>query len=363
MAYRNVIVGSGVAGLVTALLAAARGPVLLLVRPGFRCTVPVRIDSVPTQTIAALLELGADPRRFSDLRRHRTRLAAWSSAEPIAVEAPETVHVERGNLEAALYHRAIHHPRIRLAPAPIGRKHLLAFLGQPRLRGAIVIDATGRAALLAREQYRTPGGWQAWTVQLEVRAGRFDSDLRIAATPDGYGYRLGMGHRLTLGHVSFRAQRAESGTITFERLRCEHAFLFEGVPDFGVRDGLRVCLAALQWSRHEGVTPVGDAALVRDSLSSQGLACAISEAHYAAAVATRRDAELFQCRVREQRISHLRYLSRVLADSRYVRDTAWAQYRRHVLTASASSARDESPVIALRHGSLVQVARASAARA
>ena len=151
--------------------------------------------------------------------------------------------------------------------------------------------------------------------------------------------------------------------MPFEQVRREHAFLFEGVSRLDVRSTRRVYPAALQWSRHQGVMAVGDAALARDALSSQGLSCAISEARYAAAVSTRHDAGLFQHRLHEQRLSHLRSLSRALRECRCARETGWAQYTVHVLLALAAVASDERPSVGLRHGSLVQLARVPTAMA
>jgi hypothetical protein len=342
-----------VAGLVTALLALRHGRVALIARAGFARHVPKRVDSVPVAAIAALIELGIDPRAFSDLRRRDTRLAAWSSELPGTLNSPGTVHVERGGLEAALFALVLRHPRLTLLPAPRRRADLRSLIERHARSGATLLDATGRTSLLATRRTPAPSQWHGWTQLWQANAGRpFDDGFRIAAVADGYCYRLGTRHRLTLGVVSFAGGPSEWRSERLRAHRRELPWLFEGLPDTDVVPTDRVYPAGVQWSSHENVLAVGDACFARDALSSQGLAALISQAHYAVAVESPEDGALYAARAREQRLCHLRSLLGLLSDSRYATEAHWQRYREFVARGLGSPADAEAPVVVLRRGRL-----------
>jgi hypothetical protein len=311
------------------------------------------VDSVPVAAVAALIELGVDPRAFSDLRRHDTRQAAWSSDLPSTLDSPDTVHIERGGLEAALFALVLRHPRLTLLPAPRRRADLNSLIERHARSGATLFDATGRTSVLAIRRTPAPSQWHGWTQLWHANAGRpFDDGFRIAALPDGYCYRLGTRHRLTLGVVSFAGGPSDRRIDRLQAHRRELPWLFEGLPAAGVAPTDRVYPAGVQWSTHEDVLAVGDACFARDALSSQGLAGLISQAHYAVAVESPEDGALYAARAREQRLCHLRSLLGMLSDSRYAAEAPWQRYGEFVAGGLNSTAGGEAPIVVLRCGRL-----------
>lgn len=333
---------------------------LLVARAGFARNVPARVDSVPAAAIAALIELGVDPRAFSDLRRHDSRLVSWSNDAPAALKSPDAVHVERGALEATLFARVLRNPRLTLMPAPRSRAGLRLLVAPHASRGAIVLDATGRASVLAAQRVTMPSPWYAWTRLWPAAANRpYDEAFRIAATPAGYCYRLGTRGRLTVGVVTFaRGPRGQQAEL-FDGCRREFPWLFEGVPGGELASTERVHPAAVQWATHTGVLAVGDACLARDALSSQGLACSISQSHYAVAVESRADAALYEARAREQRRNHLRSLDGMLSESRYAGVAPWLRYRAFVARELEAVSAIPNPVVVLRSRQLKSAVPAS----
>jgi hypothetical protein len=247
----------------------------------------------------------------------------------------------------------LQHPRLTLLPAPRRRADLRSLIERHARNGANLVDATGRSSVLAARRSPAPSQWLGWTQLWHANAGwSFDDGFRIAAVADGYCYRLGTRHRLTLGVVSFAGGPSEWRTERLRAHRRELPWLFEGLPDTDVAPTDRVYPAGVQWSGHEGVLAVGDACFARDALSSQGLAGLISQAHYAVAVESPEDGALYAARAREQRLCHLRSLLGKLSDSRYAAGAPWQRYREFVAGGLDSPADAEAPVVVLRRGRL-----------
>jgi hypothetical protein len=72
------------------------------------------------------------------------------------------------------------------------------------------------------------------------------------------------------------------------------------------------------------VIAVGDAALARDAIASQGLSIGLSDALH---VATADNTEVMSHRVADARAAHVRMLAKVLDDVRFGAAPAWADYR------------------------------------
>lgn len=110
----------------------------------------------------------------------------------------------------------------------------------------------------------------------------------------------------------------------------------------------RVSAASVQWTSGEVGRRVGDAALARDILSSQGLAAGISEALYAAAIQSEDDETLLSLRQAEEKAAHLRSLRNLIARCRFREVEVWQEYAEFV----AEHANDQEPVqsVALRAG-------------
>ena len=117
--YDVAALGAGVAGLIAALRTARSGRSVALVtshllQPG---DAP-RIDAVPAQYLALLVELGVSPNAVgADLAPPFSR-AAWECAASQSTPGPQTAHVERPALELALLAllRREHHATICFAP-------------------------------------------------------------------------------------------------------------------------------------------------------------------------------------------------------------------------------------------------------
>jgi len=112
----------------------------------------------------------------------------------------------------------------------------------------------------------------------------------------------------------------------------------------------------VQWATHTGALAVGDACLARDALSSQGLAGAISQAHYAVAVESPGDAVLYETRAREQRRQHLQSLDGRLSQSRHSGAGAWHRYRAFIARELEALNELADPAVVLRGRQLSAVA-------
>jgi hypothetical protein len=95
--------------------------------------------------------------------------------------------------------------------------------------------------------------------------------------------------------------------------------------------------ASVQWTYGAGYIGIGDAALARDILSSQGLAAGVSEAFYAAAIRDVEDVRLFKTRQREQREAHLGSLAKQIDTCEYRHTANWSAYAAFVQRHRASA--------------------------
>jgi hypothetical protein len=81
----------------------------------------------------------------------------------------------------------------------------------------------------------------------------------------------------------------------------------------------------VQWSEGGGLR-IGDAALARDALSSQGIATGASEALQVCAMGGEDDYALIVARQHEQRQAHLHALLAVLEGGRFSNAQIWREY-------------------------------------
>ena len=102
--------------------------------------------------------------------------------------------------------------------------------------------------------------------------------------------------------------------------------MLEGLPSLCEMMPGKNSSASVQWTSGEVGLRVGEAALAKDTLSSQGLASGISEALYAAAMRNEEEQTLFSLRQIEQRQSHLNSLAHLIARCRFRQEEAWQQY-------------------------------------
>jgi flavin-dependent dehydrogenase len=318
--FDAAVLGAGPVGLIAALQLARSGRSVAVAAE--RLPTPdgaLRVDAVPASFVALLVELGINPIGIGADRLHRTRASAWLSAAPQVSEGASTAHVERPALDLALLAAATR------AGCAI-RSDFRLEAGKVRGRGWTakrLIDATGRCAATASRRIRAPKPWVARIFQAPVDM--HDRRFAIAQLPQGYVYRLGAASALAFGVVGRRDAVAGSFADIARHLRAHAPWMLEDLPPFAELRSAGACAASVQWSEGNGLR-IGDAALARDALSSQGIATGASEALQACAVDGEDDLASIVARQREQRQAHLRSLLGVLANGRFSDAPAWREY-------------------------------------
>jgi hypothetical protein len=148
----------------------------------------------------------------------------------------------------------------------------------------------------------------------------------MAALPTGYAYRLGIAGALMIGLVQGREQWRESqGSIESGLKSAGVSWLVAGLRcDEGQRSIGGV--ASVQWTEGDGqAIRIGDGALARDSLASQGIANGIS-----AALGMFESADphrAYRARIDTERATHLATLERLFTTCRYGTHPFWHDYR------------------------------------
>jgi hypothetical protein len=304
----TTVLGSGVAAAACALFAARHGPVRLC---GRRAPLEHSVESVPAATLTLLLELGVTPGELEVDRLTRDRRIAWEHAEPAGHRGPASAHLDRAILHAALWERVTRHPDVRVT----GRVDVV-----PPGPGRVV-DATGRHAVTALDVLRPPRTWTAATLSLPSGA---DSDLHLVAAPDGYAYRLGSALHTTVGWVGPDRPPRDGAALARRIVEAGCGWLLTGVdlqPD--IPTARRPAGLAMVAASPDAV-PIGDAALARDALASQGLSLALSDACLAADPAVTTAALAARRADAVQR--HLQHLRGTVASCRFGASPAWARY-------------------------------------
>jgi hypothetical protein len=313
------VLGAGAVGLTAALQFARSGRTVVIASnrlpgPGGAR----RVDAVPASFLALLVELGINPVVIGVDRLQRARVSAWQSAAAQVSEA-SSAHVERPALDLALLQAAK-----RAGCAIRSRFEVDAKgAGGRDWKAKRFVDATGRAAVTAVRRIRAPKPWVARIFWTPVST--HNCEFSVAQLPEGYAYRLGAASTLAFGLVGRGSAVAGSFHDIAQHLRVYAPWMLEDLPALvGLRSG-GACAASVQWSEGSGLR-IGDAALARDALSSQGLATGASEALQACAMGGEVDHALIVARQHEQRQSHLRSLSAVLESGRFSDAPTWREY-------------------------------------
>jgi 2-polyprenyl-6-methoxyphenol hydroxylase-like FAD-dependent oxidoreductase len=317
--WNTVVLGAGPVGLAAAL-AAARGGHTLVLSPNIADPAdPPRIDVVPGPFLALLLELGVVPRQIGVDELHDRRWVAWDSERPELVRGRAMAHIERPALELALMDAVRRRPEIHVA---VGSAADL-----PRSAG-IVIDATGRRAYSAERRVRPPEEWIAKTFWSVGNFPHATQAFRIAALPGGYAYRVGTKTRILVGLVVSKSVAVlRPDQIETYIQSAQAGWLLADLPDLSSMSSARGGAASVQWGDGWGpMVPVGDAALARDSLASQGLSSGISDA--VSFVRRERRCQKWAERHEEQRHRHLSALHSALSRSRFARSPELDEYAR-----------------------------------
>lgn len=311
----TTVLGCGPVALAHALFAARHGPVVLAAR-----SVPPRpgVESVPAAVLTLLLELGITPAELDVDRLDRGRLVAWEQAEPEARSSPACAQVDRAALVTALCRRIRCCPQIRMVDR-------LRAQAEDAVTGRLV-DATGRRAVTAHDHLRPRQPWVAASCTVPRRT--FDPTMRLAAGAGGYAYRLGSASWLTVGWVGTGVPPRDADALRRRILDAGAGWLVEQVPLEAMPTTCRVASMSVPVRGPGPVVALGDAALARDALASQGSSIGLSDARLAAGHAT--SGENITQRAAEGRERHLQFLTGVLDSCRHRDAPAWSEYRQWV---------------------------------
>ena len=271
-----IVLGSGPIG----LLAAIRGRQLGLdveIHAGER---PLshhapRVECVPSQTIALLVEFGVHPRRLGVDRLFSERSMQWSGFAASTSPTPAVAHIGRPALDIALLELAL---RAGASLHGFGDGRLDQFRQRQQGENCLVLDATGRLAITAARRIAPKRPIVARLLHLAMRPSLRSTGLMIAAGPDGYAYRLANAATLTIGIVGRNDFVRGDGREVVARIADFAPWLVEGVSGEDLQAGASGPASAQCSFGDDAITAIGDAAFARDALASQGLATGFSDA-------------------------------------------------------------------------------------
>jgi flavin-dependent dehydrogenase len=352
------VLGAGPAGLLTALGAARHADVALVVDRLPAEDDPPRVEAIPARVLALFIEFGIDPRALGVDRLHDRRWVAWSTAAPRVMSTSPAAHVERPHLDRVLLSHALSHRRIALflskAWAPVAG----VYCGDG-WRARRLVDATGRAAVTAASVIRHERPWAARTLcRSSERDGR-GPPFALAPLPDGYSYRIEGRRLVVIGFVGRGLSIEGPPARLEENLRSSGGgWMIDDLPSLSTFDEGRASPASVQWAigltGEDAPRPlrIGDAALSRDPLSSQGIAVGCSEAMFAVSARSEADLEVFETRQVDERQAHFAALAKMIEGCRFSSEPAWRDYSGFVARHARAATTD--PPVALRHGKVVR---------
>lgn len=337
LAVDTAVLGSGPVALASALFRSRHGAVALAARPEAPAA---GIERVPAALLTLLLELGIVPAELDVDRLTRARLVAWEAPSPVERPGPACAHLDRAALVAALWRRVAEQPAIHVVPPVVGSAEVaLAGGGWVAER---LVDATGRRALTAAARAHPIPVWVAACCTVPRQGA--DPTMQVAAGPTGYAYRLGSAHRLTVGWVSPQRPPHDGAGVTARIVAEGAGWLTDGVDLRGAIVTRRAAsLAIARRPDDHRIQPLGEAALGRDALASQGAAIGLSDARLAAEPD---EAAVLAERHRDGLDRHLRHLGGMLATCAHHDAPAWLAYRGWVerQRAAGQLTADDAPV-------------------
>jgi 2-polyprenyl-6-methoxyphenol hydroxylase-like FAD-dependent oxidoreductase len=349
-AFDIAVLGGGAAALAAALTAAKSARTVLVLNRPFDPHAPLRIDAIPARTLALLVEFGIAPRAIGAERLHDRQQSCWATEFPQWSRGPQTAHIERPALEAALFDIVRASGRIDIVVDRVKPKYRRGFTGTG-WSARHLIDATGRAAVTAQSRVRPRPAWGSrffWARRTAIRA---EPEFCVAALPGGYAYRLGSADHIGISIVG-RGASLKSDATALDRLlrQADAQWLCQGMPPLESMVRGSSGVTSVQWAVPGPAALIGDASIARDPLSSQGLAASLSDALYAVAAITTGDAASLHARQTENLRAHLMYLKAALMQCRYLDNAHWTAYERFI--AANIAGRVDRPASALRHGCL-----------
>jgi flavin-dependent dehydrogenase len=317
-----IVLGAGPVGLVAALHARRLNlPVEIWANRLPSPDDPCRIEAIPAQLVALLVELGVYPRELGVDRLFEQRVTQWRSREVVNSAAPASAHVARPALELSL---------LKLAARAGVRLCEGVKVGDIRSitnADATILDATGRVASTALHVVRAEAPLVARTFVQATRTADALTGFAIAAGPDGYAYRLSNVRQVALGVVGQGSLLRGNLQTVINRVRTFAPWIVEGLdPD--AADAGSSGAASLQWcaGSDSHVLPIGDAYIARDALASQGLAIGIGHAlRTVSALANGGPVDLAGTPLQVEQ--HRRRVEALIADSPFSAAPDWRRYR------------------------------------
>jgi hypothetical protein len=280
--------------------------------------------------LALLLEFGVHPAEIGAIELQDTRIASWESRDPVVLRTRAMAHVMRPQLDLALRREVLRSPAVTIVQTLDPRASRTA---------ARVIDASGRTAVSAVRRVRPAEPFVARTITAKGQFSRAARAFQLAAMPDGYVYRLGTPALLTFGVVA--PKRFHHAAVASKLRQLRLGWILTGLPPLETMAAGRSGIASVQWSEgpHHPIR-VGDAALARDSLSSQGMANGLSDALQAA----ENETGLLR-RQKEERQTHLASLIREIEGCWCGSSSSWMGYQTFL-----RGHRDEMDAVSVRNG-------------
>jgi hypothetical protein len=337
MVFDLAILGSGPVGAIAALGAAQRGLSVVLCAAPPAHEGPERLELVPGQLLHLLLQMGVHPKWAGVMDCAVERRVAWETRAPIGRPGPRTVAVWREALEGALGRGLAREPRIARIESgptpPIWTPNRWQGHGWSAGR---LLDATGRAAVMATTRWRWPR--VAWHWHASGNGG-VDSWFGLAALPWGYAYRCRLADIDTFGLLLSGAKAHGPDEACATVAEADAQWIVEGF-DWAGAVAVAPVAAGPQRAESQSLDPcvaVGDAHIARDPLSSQGLLVGMTEA--LGALAAWDDAPMWARGLRSRQAvaweRHRRHLQALIDMCRFRDAPGWQAYR-HWLDAPAA---------------------------
>lgn len=326
--YDTAVLGGGAVGIVAALCSARQAPTVLILRARAETSDIPRLETVPAAMLSFLIDFGVHPQRIGVDRLYENQHAAWECADPEIRRGRAMAHVDKARLRDELLSLAAHTPHLGIVIDPRAPSRGKTGWFGPEWSARRLIDATGRAAVTAARRITAPKPWVARPFWRAAASPATLREFKIAALPNGYAYRVGSGEADALwiagrgATLSASAQAIETALI-----RAGAKWLLEGLPPLESLHCGRAFPVSAQWAEGSAAIAVGDAALARDVLSSQGMATGLSSACYGVAAESDNDLALLRQHQLAERASHLKSLAHLVDACRYAHSAEWRQYR------------------------------------
>ena len=272
-----IILGCGPIGLLCAIRARQLGLDVEVYANGVPLSQgPPRIECVPSQFVALLVEFGVSPKRVGVDTLYRTRTMQWSGRTVLTMPTPDVAHIERPALDTALLQLAL---QAGAKFNTMQERLLHEFQQRHRENECLLLDASGRAAITATQRIGPKRPLVARLFHFPTRPRPRGQGLMIAAGPAGYVYRLANATTLTIGVVGRKDfVRGDSRQIV-AKIADFAPWLVQDIAGEYLQPGASGP-ASVQWSEgdNDNGVRIGDASFARDALASQGLAIGLSDA-------------------------------------------------------------------------------------